>query len=127
MHQNILNESNILCKCKSCPSALEICNDYSKFISTLRELEWNNWKSLMKCSVCGQLWRVDSWEKYHATFAVKIMESTGWRELSCKELIKPIMLEVCAGYSDETCGFENCLELKLKLSKFCLEHSVLDH
>jgi hypothetical protein len=38
-----------------------------------------NWKALLRCQHCAQLWAVDEWDKYQIQLAVKITDKVDWQ------------------------------------------------
>lgn len=109
------------CACASLPDLfkLEACPGFEK--ATVR-LASGNWVHLHKCSTCGQLWRLDEWDKYQTQFVVRIPAGADWELFDATPLQKNFLVQSRGGLTDEQCIWHGCQEKRLKGVVYCVEH-----
>ena len=93
-----------------------------ELVAEFSELDVGNWVYLMKCPTCGQLWRVDEWDKYQPQYAVKLPTSENWQAFEAIPLIKKKIVENRGGISEQLCMWRNCNEKQVNGSAFCVDH-----
>jgi hypothetical protein len=109
------------CPCSKLPSLVKVDAD-QKLMMRLAELATGNWVRLCRCRRCGQLWRVDEWDKYQIQFAVKIADSSGWQEFDSEPLRKQFLVESRGGVTEESCNWAGCEKHRLKGVAYCVDH-----
>jgi len=67
------------CKCSQIPEILRL-EDYPSVERDADELEAGDWRRLLRCRSCGQLWSLDESDKYQRQFIIKIPQQDGWRQ-----------------------------------------------
>ena len=82
-----------MCNCKLQPELVDISNSHKEFKSKLELLETGYWLFLMRCQECSQLWKVDEWDKYQQSYAVKISVQESWEKFDSTALIKEKIIE----------------------------------
>ena len=110
------------CQCKQLQPLVDLENVGKEWMADFTEIEVGNWVHLQRCPVCGQLWRVDAWDKYQPQYAVKLSTSDGWQAFDATPLLKRQMIENRGGVSNERCMWRNCEAKQVKGSAFCVEH-----
>jgi len=111
-----------MCKCRKRSVLTETSNTYQEFISGLVRLEVGNWVLLMQCPKCDQLYKVQEWDKYQNTYALKVASSEGWQDVDIESPIKERMIQNRGGLSAEACRWSGCKERQVKGSAFCVHH-----
>ncbi|MBG13737.1 MAG: metal-binding protein [Thalassobium sp.] len=111
-----------MCGFPSQPTLTDISNAHSEFISGLIERDIGDWVKLMECPVCGQLYKVDEWDKYQTCYAVKVPSPEGWREFDGERLIKERMMENRGGLASKVCMRSGCEEKQVNGSAYCVNH-----
>ncbi|MBG21926.1 MAG: metal-binding protein [Idiomarinaceae bacterium] len=110
------------CQCKESPELVDLSKEGKELVAEFSELDVGNWVYLMKCPTCGQLWRVDEWDKYQPQYAVKLPTSENWQAFEAIPLIKKKMVENRGGISEQLCMWRNCNEKQVNGSAFCVDH-----
>lgn len=109
------------CSCKKEQSLVDVTNDYRRFVERLDLLEVGDWVKLMRCPMCGQLWRVDEWDKYQTSYAAKISSQADWREVDLTRQVKELMVQNRGGLESFKC-IKNCEKSAVKGSVYCVDH-----
>lgn len=111
-----------MCKCIDKPVLVDISNEHSAFKRPLEKLEVGNWVLLMKCLDCNQLWKIDEWDKYQVSYAVKIPSKENWEGFDSEVLIKQAMIENRGGLTYQRCMQSGCNINQVKGSAYCVNH-----
>lgn len=110
------------CRCIDQANLVEVGQDYTEFVSGMRHVDTGDWVQLLQCPECGQLWRVDGWDKYQTLYALRLSTPEAWREIDMKPMIKAHMVENHGGVGTSSCLANGCDELALKGRAFCVDH-----
>ena len=113
---------NTQCQCREAPAVVDLSEQGKEFVAGFSQLEIGDWVYLMKCPVCGQLWRVDEWDKYQTQYAVKLPGFDNWQAFDAVPLIKQKMIENRGGVEENSCTWRNCEEKQVNGSAFCVHH-----
>jgi len=98
----------------------------SKPFNTMEKVAINSedWRHLVKCSSCGQLWQVDEWDKYHHGIGIKYFGAIdNWETISDLEIRKEIIIENHNGISNTEYQWNNCKNNSLGDMVFCVDHT----
>ena len=112
----------VMCQCIDRSVLVDINNEHSSFKSKLEKLEVGNWVLLMSCPECKQLWKVDEWDKYQISYAVKVPTKENWEDFDSENLIKQAMIENRGGLIHEKCMWAGCSINRVKGSAYCVNH-----
>jgi hypothetical protein len=66
----------IQCECSELPEIVKL-DAHPTIERNSDELEKGDWIKLVCCRACGQLWRLNEWDKYQIQFAFKIGFASG--------------------------------------------------
>ena len=110
------------CQCKRTNEFVDITKDYPNFTKKLTPLDFEDWVKLMECGTCGQLWKVDEWDKYQTSYALKIEVRDGWKDLDMLPYIKAKMVENRGGLEKHNCIMQQCSQRAVKGSVYCVDH-----
>ena len=110
------------CNCEEQPELVEISNEHSAFKSKLNELAVGDWVLLMTCPNCDQLWIVDEWDKYQASYAIKISTQENWELFDAESLVKEKMIQNHGGLTQDDCMWSGCNSKQVKGSALCVNH-----
>ncbi|TLM72397.1 metal-binding protein [Microbulbifer harenosus] len=111
-----------MCLCKLQPKLVDISNSHTEFKSKLDQLEVGDWAFLMRCQECCQLWKVDEWDKYQQSYAVKIPDKENWKKFDSTALIKEKIMENRGGLTSVPCQWSGCSFKQVKGSAYCVNH-----
>lgn len=111
-----------MCLCAELQAALYVDRQSPSFLASLTEISTGNWVKLCRCESCGQLWRVDEWDKYQTQMAIKIPELAGWETYDAKPLELALLIESRGGLSEKQCLWAGCARLAVKGVVYCPEH-----
>lgn len=111
-----------MCNCNDQPNLFDISNNNSDFKSKLNQLEIGDWVLLMQCPDCKQLYKVDEWDKYQTSYAIKLPSSKNWESFDSKSMIKEKMVKDRGGLSKEKCMWAGCHIKQVKGSAYCVNH-----
>ena len=114
-----------MCNCKEQPSLIDISNNHSDFKSKLNQLDVGDWVLLMQCPNCKQLYKVDEWDKYQTSYAVKVPTSKNWETFDSESLIKEQMIQHRGGLANDSCMRVGCNIKQVKGSAYCVHHLYL--
>lgn len=67
------------CHCRDRPAIRRVDGTIQQMFREFDHVDAANWKALLRCRHCAQLWAVDEWEKYQIQLAVKILDEADWR------------------------------------------------
>jgi hypothetical protein len=101
------------------PFKLEDCPGFEE---TAVPLATGNWVHLHKCSTCGQLWRIDEWDKYQVQFVVRIPAGQDWEQFDASTLQKQFLIQSRGGLSQEQCIWHGCQGKRVQGVVYCVEH-----
>lgn len=110
------------CCCRQQETIVDVTKDYSGFVSKLGALEFGDWVKLMRCPECGQLWKVDEWDKYQTLYALKVPSNEGWKKIDSTPLIKERMVRNRGGLESSKCMWDQCSLNAVKGSAYCVNH-----
>ena len=111
-----------MCNCKEQPALIDISSNHSDFKSKLNQLDVGDWVLLMQCPNCKQLYKVDEWDKYQTSYAVKIPSSENWKAFDSESLIKDQMVQNRGGLTNELCMWSGCDVKQVRGSAYCVIH-----
>src|SRR2546426_7991411 len=100
--------THMRCSCSQQEALVDITNSHSEFTGNLNVIEFGNWVKLMQCPDCGQLWRVEEWDKYQTLYALKVASNVGWEKIDSTRLIKERMVRNRGGLENSKCMWEKC-------------------
>ena len=109
------------CVCSTLSEAIRV-RDYQPFITSWLQLEAAPWLRLMQCPSCGQLWRVDEWDKYQLQGATKLARREGWKTFDDTSARKQLLLSMRGGTTPEPCVWAACEQPRVKGVVYCLDH-----
>jgi hypothetical protein len=91
----------------------------------MKEVAWtkDKWARLHKCSVCGQHWQVDVWDKYSEGLAIKIDKPEQWKDYDDESDRLSYLIESRGGVTDKQCQWQNCNENALQGLAYCPYHA----
>ncbi|WP_182164237.1 metal-binding protein [Rugamonas brunnea] len=101
---------------------MEIGQNYTEFVAGMRCVDTGDWIKLLQCPECGQLWRVDAWDKYQTLYASKLSTPEGWKLTDMVSLIKKRMVENHGGADTSPCLAKGCKHFALKGRAYCVDH-----
>lgn len=111
------------CNCSNLNRLVDVSDISPDFENNLTEISEGNWVKLMRCPSCGQLWRVDVWDKLQIQFAVKLDSEDGWEHVDTTALQKQFLLESRGGNEEGTsCIWAGCDLPAVKGVVYCIEH-----
>jgi hypothetical protein len=111
-----------MCSCAALPPAVYVDQEPSAFLASLAQLAVGNWVKLCRCSSCGQLWRVDEWDKYQTQIAVKVPTIEGWESFDSKPSELALLVSSRGGTSEAQCIWAGCKQRAVKGVMYCAEH-----
>jgi hypothetical protein len=109
------------CSCTSVPDLFKL-DSYPEFESRTEKVAIGNWVRLHRCIHCGQLWRLDEWDKYQTRFAVRIASFEGWQDFDATPLQKAILVQARGGLADARCIWSGCDKPQVKGVAYCADH-----
>jgi len=101
-----------LFKLDSCPG----------FESRTDRVAVGNWVRLHRCANCGQLWRLDEWDKYQTQFAVRIPSVEGWEDFDATPLQKGFLVQSRGGLGEARCIWAACRNPQVRGGFYCAHH-----
>ena len=111
-----------MCQCQKLSELVDITNWHKEFKSNLNQISVGDWVLLMSCQECGQLWKVDEWDKYQTSYAVKLKSQENWESYNSDSLIKKHMIKNRGGLIDTICIYGGCKMQCVNGVVFCIEH-----
>lgn len=110
------------CKCKESPK-VEYLNELDdSFKVNLEKIDTGFWVELFECKICGQLWKIDVWNKYQYQFAIKIDDHDKWESFDLTEDKKRLLLKARGGLTNEACIVKDCNKKCVKGVVYCIDH-----
>ena len=109
------------CICAELPDLFKL-ETYPGFKESTVRVASGNWVHLHKCTSCGQLWRLDEWDKYQVQFVVRIPLSTDWEQFDAVPLQKQFLVQSHGGLSLEQCIWHGCQNKRVQGVVYCVEH-----
>lgn len=110
------------CRCFSLPLAFFAEEAPRGFVDSLVEKAVSqNWKRLRACPVCGALWAVDEWDKYHDQVVTRVSDMSRW-DADSEEERKGLLLRSRGGTSDEKCVWSGCKKKRVRGVAMCIDH-----
>jgi hypothetical protein len=100
---------------------LQLVLETAEFVAVMHSLETGDWIKLMQCSGCGQLWRIDEWDKYQTLYACKLRSPEEWQSIDREPLIKERMIENHGGLDSSHCLAKDCKQYALKGRAYCVD------
>ena len=77
----------------------------------------------MKCYSCGQLWRIDQWDKLLTLLGIKINDRKNWKNVDVHSLQKKLLLNSRGGIEEEQkCIWAGCTLPRVKGVVYCIDH-----
>jgi len=111
------------CGCLARPDAFFVDEVPPDFIANLTEVETGEWKTLTRCSRCGQHWSVDAWDKLQHQVAVRIGQIAAWQiEADSTELRKQLLMASRGGTTASTCAWAGCPLPSVNGVAYCVDH-----
>jgi len=90
----------------------------------MEQLKVGDWCYLVRCKECGQVWQVDTWDKYTHGLAIKYFGNIeDWVRISDIEIRKSAMIVNHGGLSEKECQWQGCKNRALKDMAICVEHA----
>lgn len=111
-----------MCICSERQVLTDITNEYKGMVSSLESIDVGDFVELMRCSSCHQLYKVDAWDKYQTSYAIKVPSQNGWKAFDGESLIKKRMIENRGGLSNDSCMWSGCNEQRINKNAFCVHH-----
>lgn len=93
------------CACSGCPAEVRIDGAVRKLYAEYKALASTDWRVLLRCPACGQLWSVDEWDKYHVQLAIKLPDIAQWTQDDSARR-KAFLLRSRGGYDTGNCFWE---------------------
>ena len=110
------------CECTKIPKISyyeRLSNEFFKF---LKKVEVSGWYELYQCSICGQYWRIDLYDKYQQRFVVKFSNIGNWKNFDATDLIKELIITEHGGLQDKDCIMKDCKNKRVVKSVYCIDH-----
>lgn len=79
------------------------------------------WRLLLRCPSCGQLWKMDEYDKYQTQLAMKVSNAPDWDTDDTIER-KAYLLASRGGLGTDVCGWIDCPNTQLRGSAYCVDH-----
>jgi len=111
-----------MCNCNALERLIDISHIHAEFMSKLNQIEVGYWVTLMQCPECNQLYKVDAWDNYRHSYAVKLSSRENWEQFDNEALIKEKMVKNRGGLTNDSCMWAGCNIKQVKGSAFCVNH-----
>jgi hypothetical protein len=108
------------CECSQLPDIVKL--DDHPVVAGFDELESGNWVRLVRCTICGQLWSLDEWDKYQTQFAIKAPLREGWRGFDTSLLRRRYLVQSRGGLVEEKCIWLGCEQRRVRGVVYCADH-----
>jgi hypothetical protein len=112
----------MVCVCINLENLVDITNDHKEFTNRFDCVDIGDWVRLMRCPNCGQLWKVDEWDKYQTLYAQKIFSIETWKTIDHVSLIKEQMIKNRGGIEENKCLWKECDRYAVKSCAYCVDH-----
>jgi hypothetical protein len=109
------------CECAGLPDLFKL-ESRPRFASETNQIAVGNWVRLHQCGSCGQLWRIDEWDKYQSQFAVRVPSAETWEAFDASELQKQFLISSRGGLEDSECAWSGCFHPRVKGVAYCVDH-----
>ena len=109
------------CKCASLPNIFKLGSNPG-FEEHIVKVASENWVDLYRCTTCGQLWRIDAWDKYQLQFVIRLPSEQNWALFDVEPLQKEFLLRARGGTVNEPCAWANCQSNRVCNVPYCLNH-----
>ena len=110
-----------MCNCNEQVNVVDITDCHKGFQKGLIALAFGHWEKLMECSECGQLWKVNEFEKYQTLYAVKVPNLNDWENVG-NALIKEKIVQDRGVITEQECMYSGCTHQQVKDSAYCIDH-----
>jgi len=111
------------CYCNKLSSIVDVEASPPGFDEKLKIIKEDTWRNLKQCKTCGQLWRVDVWDRLQTQFAVKLETDENWTSIDITELQKGFLLNSRGGTDPgNTCIWVGCNLSAVKGVAYCINH-----
>src|SRR3546814_2487953 len=97
----------------------DVCSSDLKY--TIR-VATGNWVHLHTCATCGQLWRIDEWDKYQVQFVVRIPPGIQWEAFDSSPLQRQFLVRSRGGLADAECAWSGCHGKAVQGVAYCVEN-----
>jgi hypothetical protein len=111
-----------MCDCSDLPGLVYAADHPVSLFGDMEKAGAGSWAELRRCEACGQLWRLDVWEKYQDQIAVKVPAPDGWTEFDAKPLILKALVAARGGLSSDKCAWLGCDDFSVRKVAYCPEH-----
>jgi hypothetical protein len=112
------------CECKRLPNIFNTERIFNGLKNRVKIVDIkNNWIKLGRCSVCGQFWQLDEWDKYQTICAIKINDPANWQTFDDEPDRVQLLINSRGGLSDKECVKANCRDTALKSLAYCPKHA----
>ena len=109
------------CNCRDQPATQRVDRMIRQLFPEFDYVDTANWKALLRCRHCAQLWAVDEWDKYQIQLAVKITDEVDW-QTSDEAYRKAHLTQSRGGTGNANCMWSDCSNKQLKGSAYCVDH-----
>lgn len=109
------------CDCGKKPAVHRVNGTIRQLYPEFEHLSAGNWKSLLRCPSCSQLWAVDEWDKYQTQLAVKVENPDRWQD-DDEAHRKTFLIQSKGGLASEPCMWAGCAKLRVKDTAYCVDH-----
>ena len=112
------------CNCSESPDTARGSTADLPF-SEMEEVDFksDDWVRLLKCSLCGQYWQVDEWDKYQVCIGIKVNDPQNWDDFDDLSYRMDHLLRARGGITEEICQWRDCEEYSLNDSAYCPRHT----
>jgi hypothetical protein len=109
------------CGCDDQPAIRRIDGTLAALFPGFQRVDAADWRALLRCRTCGQLWAVDEWDKYQIQLAVKVNATKGWNA-SDEALRKEYLAQLRGENAAAKCMWNGCEKNQLNGSAYCVDH-----
>lgn len=109
------------CDCLEQPTIRRVDGTVTRLFPGFQHVDAMDWRCLLRCPACGQLWAVDEWDKYQIQFAAKVEHAEDW-DTSDEALRKAYLAQSRGENSVEKCMWHDCKKNQLNGSAYCVNH-----
>ncbi len=111
------------CNCNKLNTIVDVEAAPPDFDKNLKIIKEDTWRNLKQCKTCGQLWRVDIWDRLQTQFAVKLETDKNWVAIDTIELQKDFLLNSRGGTDpNKICIWASCNLPAVKNVVYCINH-----
>jgi hypothetical protein len=109
------------CSCAKLPDLFKL-GSHAGLEQRAGQIAVGNWACLHRCEACGQLWRIDEWDKYQTQFAAKVPVVDGWESFDTTGLQKDFLVKTRGGLTNTQCSWAGCKNVQVKDVAYCADH-----